>query len=101
MDNFLNVHYNGDNKLTHRIMNMFLWENNLRIPHRVRFSDVKTEDILRGDCLIVKDDINQKVIYSNPRNLDRLMEEISQHQNQEEIYTNIVSKENKVKKLSK
>ena len=101
MDNFLNIHYTGDNKLTHKIMNIFLYENNLRIPHRVRFSDVKKEDILRGDCLIVKDDINQKVIYSNPRSINKLMEEISQLQKQKETDNNIVPSKNKVKILSK
>ena len=105
MSNFLNVHYNGDNKLTHKVMNMFLYENNLEIPHRVRFSDAKVEDILRGECLIVKDDINQKAIYSNQRNLDKLMDELLQNNNYKSLDSNIETKKNgskrKVKKLSK
>ena len=76
MMNFLGMDYTGHNKLTHEEMNIFLYGKNHCVPDRVSFSSIKKEDILKGRCLIVKDELNQIIAYANPRNIENLLSEI-------------------------
>ena len=105
MMNFLDIQSYHNNKITHKDMNIFLKENNLKIPHRIKFSEAKEEDILRGNCLIVKDDINQKAIYVNQRNIENIIDDLSQyqisHKKNDTIDEKLSISKNKVKKLSK
>ena len=80
MINFLGVSYTGCNKLTHKEMNIFLCEKKHCVPDRVSFSKIKKEDILKGKCLLVKDELNQIIPYSNPMSLEKLMSEILLYQ---------------------
>lgn len=98
MVNFLNIHYTGYNKLTHKEMNIFLREKNRYTPDRVSFSKIKKEDILRGRCLLVKDELNQIIPYSNPRNLERLMSELLVFQRVQDVDERRSEILNKVKK---
>ncbi len=76
MENFLDIKYEGKNKLTHKEMIIYLWEKNAVIPERISFKKINKEKILKGYCLMVKDESNRVIPYVNPKRLDNLMQEL-------------------------
>ncbi|MBR3162461.1 MAG: hypothetical protein IKF19_07010 [Bacilli bacterium] len=76
MENFLNIKYEGKNKLTHKEMSYYLYEKNRETPKRVSFKKLKKEKILRGHYLIVEDESNTIIPYYNPKRIENLMIEM-------------------------
>lgn len=78
MENYIGKQYDGDNKLTHREMMLYLYEKGLKVPRKVSFDIVRKETILNGTYIVVKDNASQVLIYENPRlkSLDSLLEEL-------------------------
>ncbi len=78
MENYIGKQYDGDNKLTHREMMLYLYEKGLKVPRKVSFDIVRKETILNGTYIVVKDKASQVLIYENPRlkSLDSLLEEL-------------------------
>lgn len=76
MSNFLNISYTAKNKLTHKEMKRFLYEKNKIIPRVIRFNEIKKEDILRGNCILVKDVTNKIIAYDNPKKLEKIILEV-------------------------
>ncbi len=73
MYNFLNVSYKGKNKLTHKEMNRYLYEKEKIVLNVIGFKKIKTESILRGNCILVKDVTGKILAYDNPKKLDKEM----------------------------
>ena len=97
MVNFIGKEYDGTEKLTHHVMEMYLYQKGLPRVSKVQFSSVRKNDILTGKYILVKDDNNQIFGYVNPksRSLDILMNEIAilnKKKNLEKI-RNIILKE--------
>ena len=67
MENYIGKQYDGDNKLTHREMMLYLYEKGLKVPRKVSFDIVRKETILNGTYIVVKDNASQVLIYENPR----------------------------------
>ena len=76
MENFLDIKYEGKNKLTHKEMLIYLWEKKAVLPERISFKKINKEKILKGYCLMVKDESNKVMPYVNPKRLDNLMQEL-------------------------
>ena len=70
MENYLGKVYNGNSKLTHNEMYIYLKSKNMGIPRRVAFKCIKDEDILNGNILYVKDKENKIIVYRNPKHID-------------------------------
>lgn len=79
MINFIGREYDGKEKLTHHVMEMYLYQKGLPRVSKVQFSSVRKNDILEGKYILVKDDNNQIFGYVNPksRSLNILMNEIT------------------------
>lgn len=79
LQNYYDMIYTGQNKLTHYEMNMFLSEKGEIIPFRCDFRNVDKESILKGNVIAVKDAAGQVLIYKNPRrvNFDDLLAELT------------------------
>lgn len=89
MDNYVGKHYDGKEKLTHRVMSMYLHEKCLPRLLQMRISSVTTSDILTGRYLLVRDKNNQVLVYRNPaqHNLNCLLDEINASHNPEKLET--------------
>ena len=70
MENYLGKVYNGNSKLTHNEMCIYLKSKDISIPNKVSFKCIKNEDILNGSILCVKDEENKIIIYRNPKLID-------------------------------
>lgn len=86
MDNYLGIKYDGDEKLTHRNMEYYLYDKGHKSPKRISFDKVTKEKLLTGEYIVVKDEANQILIYKNPRkSLDLLYSELNSIVNKEMI----------------
>ena len=83
MDNYVGVNYNREYKLTHNEMNIFLYEKNKRGVDRSSFKKIKSEDIILGNVLLVKDEEGKVIPYINPKinKLDVLLKELNTKEN--------------------
>ena len=82
LNNYLNVKYKKQEKLTHKKMEKYLIEKNFPVPKKISFSKITNEDILTGKYLLVREEVKQKksqkdspkkakiCAYSNPIRLD-------------------------------
>ena len=73
MENFLGIKYTGKNKLTHKEMNIFLWEKGKKAPSTINVDKIKREDILKGNCLMVVDCCGRIIPYDNPIRIETMM----------------------------
>lgn len=78
MTNYVGKAYDGNEKLTHHVMAMYLCEKGLPFVSKVNFAAVTKENIMTGKYILVKDENNQILGYENPKNhsLDSLLCEI-------------------------
>ena len=83
MSNYLEVNYDKDYKLTHNEMNIFLYEKGKKEVDRIKFSSVKSDDIILGNVLLVKDEEGKVIPYINPKMimLDMLLKELNTKEN--------------------
>lgn len=83
MESYVGKGYTGNSKLTHREMQMFLYEKGQYIPERVSFDRVRQEQLLTGEYLAVKDESSQIIFYKNPKRLNfkSLLSELSSKAN--------------------
>ena len=80
MANYLGVIYDGEYKLTHGEMNLFLFSKNISCPKRCTFQGIKMDDIISGKYLIVKDEANKVIPYFNPVRSKTLVNEMCRDQ---------------------
>lgn len=69
MEFYIGKKYDGNFKLTHSEMSMYLNFNmggGYKL-NRIPFRNIKNEDILKGSVLCVKDETGQIIAYRNPR----------------------------------
>jgi len=66
MTNYLGKQYDGNSKLTHNEMLMFLYEKGSIIPEQVNFKKITNEKLLTGDYIAVKDEASRILFYQNP-----------------------------------
>lgn len=87
LQNYYDMIYTGQNKLTHYEMNMFLSEKGEVIPFRCNFRNIDKESILKGNVIAVRDAVGQVLIYKNPRrvNFDDLLLELSRKEKIEKL----------------
>ena len=95
MANYIGKEYDGNEKLTHHVMAMYLYEKGLSMVKKINFSKVKKEDLLTGKCILVKDENKQVLGYINPQNrsLNSLLDELniqSKNRNLEKIRNKIL-----------
>ena len=67
MENFLDIIYDGNEKLTHGVMREFLIDKGKVCPKRAIFSRTKKDNVLDGKILLVKDHTGKTIAYHNPR----------------------------------
>lgn len=67
MENFLDITYDGSEKLTHGVMREFLIDKGIVCPKRAIFSKTKKNNVLEGRVLLVKDHVGKTIAYHNPR----------------------------------
>lgn len=86
MENYIGKQYDGDEKLTHNNMSMYLYEKGLGSVSRVRFDVITKSDILKGKYVLVKDQNHQVLAYKNPmqHSLDNLFFEM-QHSSKKKL----------------
>ena len=103
MENFLGIEYVGENKLTHKEMNLYLSEKRLPKPNRISFYSIKEEDVLKGKCLFVKDEINKVLPYENPKIIEELMPILLEEQKENDFSQRRSNclKNIKIKKISR
>ena len=73
MDNFIDMPYTGKDKLTHKEMKRYLYEKDKIIPSTISFKKIKKEDVLRGNCILVRDVTGKIIAYDNPKKIDKIM----------------------------
>lgn len=78
MELYIGCRYDGSLKLTHSVMQDYLFENDYEPVKRVKFNSISKEGILKGEYVIVKDNNNQLLIYLNPKfkSFDTLLSEL-------------------------
>lgn len=83
MENYIGKTYDGEEKLTHRTMNLYLEEKGLPRVERVKFDKVKKATVLSGEHIVVKDKNGQIIPYRNPRQrgVESLLQELSTTEN--------------------
>ncbi len=98
MENFLDITYDGDEKLTHGVMKEFLIDKGRVCPKRAVFSKTKKCNLLDGEILLVKDKAGKTIAYRNPRtNLKSLFTSIKEENDPvrlEEIRREILKTQN-------
>lgn len=67
MNNYIQQPYDGKEKLTHHVMEIYLMDKCIATPTRANFKEIRKEDLARGNYICVKDNNNQVLIYKNPR----------------------------------
>lgn len=79
MENYIGKVYDGEEKLTHKTMKMYLEEKKIRAVERIKFHKAKKENLLSGEYIAVKDNCGQVLLYRNPRYRDvaSLLEELN------------------------
>lgn len=89
MSNYVEVSYDKERKLTHNEMNLYLYEKGRKAVEYIRFKSIKSEDILLGNVLLVKDEIGKVIPYANPKinNLKALLKELNSVESQKRTKT--------------
>lgn len=81
MENYCNIIYSDQYKLTHKEMAFYLWDKLNLILKKCNFSDVNKEKILNGEVILVKDEVGKIIPYYNPcrcYSIDILLKDISE-----------------------
>ena len=66
MKNFLDLEYDGDQKLTHAEFNDYMTLKKRPHANRVSFDMIKNESILNGTYILVRDDVGKVIPYRRP-----------------------------------
>lgn len=79
MTNYIGKEYDGNERLTHHVMGMYLYEKGLTMVKTVNFADVRKTDLLTGKYIVVRDENHQVLVYENPKNhsLELLLNELT------------------------
>lgn len=87
MNNYLQKPYDGKEKLTHHVMEMYLMDKCIAKPNRANFKNIKKEELAKGNYICVKDNNNQVLIYKNPRSniFESLLLEINSSANKRKL----------------
>lgn len=75
MEKYVGKIYDGQEKLTHHVMEMYLYEKGLAQVEKVSFDKVNNENLLNGTYIVVKDNRGQRIVYRNPRSSFKSLEE--------------------------
>lgn len=82
MENYVGKTYTWSDKLTHNKMVEYLLDKGISVPQRMSFDNVRKEDFLNGNIVVVKDKASKIIIYKNPRmNLNTLLYELQSKEN--------------------
>ena len=76
---FLNIKYSKEGKLTHNRLREYAYEKGIKLPKRCIFKDINKEDILRGDCYLVKDESGKIIAYYGLINLNTMINSLEQN----------------------
>lgn len=79
------IEYTWEGKLTHLTLRGYLKEKDESLPIRISFDKVDNEEILRGECYLVKDEEGKILAYRSKCNFNRLLNEL-----QKEIKKNVL-----------
>ena len=82
MKNFLDLEYDGDQKLTHAEFNDYMTLKKRPHATRVSFDMIKNESILNGTYILVRDDIGKVIQYRRPSfDLKTIFKQVNVEQN--------------------
>ena len=77
MSIYLRETYTWNGKLTHKKLNEFLEAKRCIVPHRISFSEIQNEDLLKGYFYLVKDEVGKIVPYvGNPLDLKGILKDM-------------------------
>ena len=62
---FLNLTYVFQGKLTHDKLLDYAYEKKVKLPSKCKFDTIKEEQLLRGECYLVKDEVGKIIAYKN------------------------------------
>lgn len=91
IENYCNIIYSDQYKLTHKEMELYLWNNLNLVLKKCNFRDINREKILNGEVILVKDEIGKIIPYYNPircYSIDCFLKEVS------EVDGNMISLDN-------
>lgn len=82
MKNFLDLEYDGDQKLTHAEFNDYMTLKKRPHANRVSFDMIKNESILNGTYILVRDDVGKVIPYRRPSfDLKTIFKQVNVEQN--------------------
>lgn len=92
INEYLDVDYSDDERITHYSMVKYLMEKGYKIPDRINFDDVKENDIETGRYIAVMEETKKKkkgkiLIYENPKklNMNKLLKELKHSTNSDKL----------------
>ena len=92
INEYLDVDYVDDDRITHHSMIKYLIEKGYKLPTRVSFDSVKEIDIETGKYLAVMEETKKKkkgkiLIYENPKrlNMNKLLEELKSNTSSDQL----------------
>lgn len=91
IENYCNIIYSDQYKLTHKEMELYLWNNLNLVLKKCNFRDINREKILNGEVILVKDEVGKIIPYYNPVrccSIDCFLKELS------EVDSNMISLDN-------
>ncbi len=72
MENYFGVVYDDKYTLTHEEMNYYLKKKKKIFVRKINFNKIDREMILRGEVILVSDELGNVTPYVNPRKIDNL-----------------------------